>query len=358
MKKVFSKSVVSKKLFVYISFLLFLLVSGFFLSSYIIFKSFHYSEVINYSGKVRGDIQRFAKLYFAGDRAKLPIVAEEINECVRILEKQVNDLKLPLIDKGKNFKPTEVIKCWRELYSAILKDNPKWSKEKILTFSENCWKNADKQTNFYQSIAERNVVLLNFLYFFIFVFTILIIALLLKLNFSEVFKKLEKRANYDALTGILNRGALEDIYATIIKDEFFYPISLIIFDLDDFKRVNDTYGHTVGDVVLKKVAKEIKRHLRRSDLLARWGGEEFVIILPHTDLEGARLVAEKLRKALEDLSIEELKGEKITASFGVTQIVPGETIESAVLRADKALYRAKELGKNRVETNPPEEGEV
>jgi diguanylate cyclase (GGDEF)-like protein len=75
-------------------------------------------------------------------------------------------------------------------------------------------------------------------------------------------------------------------------------------------------------------------------------------------LEGARLVAEKLRKALEDLSIEELKGEKITASFGVTQIVPGETIESAVLRADKALYRAKKLGKNRVETNPPEEDEV
>jgi len=336
----------------YVSVLLLFLTAGFFISSYIISKSFHYAEIVNCSGKIRGNIQRFVKLYFAGDKEKLPEVKREIDHSLELLERRVEDLKLPIIDFGKNMQPVEVIGCWKTLSGAILRHMPLLNNSTILRISEICWFAADRQTLFYQQIAQRNLVILNIIYYLIFILTVTEIVLLLKFNFSEVFKKLEIRANFDALTGTLNRGALKDIYDNISKDKFFYPLSLIILDLDDFKHINDTYGHNVGDIVLKRVALEIKKHLRRSDILARWGGEEFVIILPHTDLEGARIVAEKLRKSLEEAKI--LEGEKITASFGVTEILPEEPLEKAVLRADKALYRAKELGKNRVEVNPPE----
>jgi len=347
-----SKPLISKRIFTYIVILLLFLTAGFFISSYIISKSFHYAEVVNISGKIRGNIQRFVKLYFAGDKEKLPKVANEIDSSLKLLEKKVENLKLPLIDDDKNMHPIEVINCWSSLSEAILQQKKQVSNSTIFQISELCWFATDKQTLFYQKIAQRNLIILNIIYYFIFILTIIEIILLLKFNFSEIFRKLEIRANFDPLTRVLNRGALKDIFENISKDKFFYPMALIILDVDNFKYINDTYGHNIGDIVLKRVALEIKKHLRRSDILARWGGEEFVVILPHTDLEGARIVAEKLRKSLEEAKI--LEGEKITASFGVTEILPKEPLEKAVLRADKALYRAKELGKNRVEVNPPE----
>ena len=109
----------------------------------------------------------------------------------------------------------------------------------------------------------------------------------------------------------------------------------------------------MGDKVLKVVTEIVKRQLRKSDIFARWGGEEFTLLLPHTDLEGSKKVAEKIRRVLESLHIPELKGRKITASFGVTEAKREEPLEEVFTRADKALYRAKQEGKNRVEVNPP-----
>jgi diguanylate cyclase (GGDEF)-like protein len=354
MKNRYSNGWVSKKLFIYIGFLSFFLITGFLISSYIIFKSFHYSEIINVSGRVRGEIQRFSKLYFAGDREKLKTVAVEIDHCLHHLEKRVDELKLPLWDIGNDFTPLEVINCWRKLSEAIFKNG--WDRKKVLDFSENCWYLADNRTTFYQKIAERNLIFLNYIYYFIFISTILIIALLIRLNVTEIFRKLEKRANFDGLTETLNRGAFLEIYPAIAKDKFFYPLSLIIFDLDDFKGINDNFGHNTGDKVLRNVAMEAKKHLRRSDIIVRWGGEEFLVILPHTDLEGAKTVAEKLRQSLENLAIPEVKGRKITASFGITEILPGEKLEKAIARADEALYLAKRTGKNKVVEKPPERG--
>ncbi len=118
--------------------------------------------------------------------------------------------------------------------------------------------------------------------------------------------------------------------------------SVIIFDIDNFKLLNDTYGHLVGDSVLKSIAKEIKRVIRRSDILGRYGGEEFLIILPKT--KDPYSVAEKIRKVIESMDLE--KGIRVTISVGGTVYKKGDTVDSIISRADEALYLAKQSGKN------------
>ncbi len=344
---------ISRRILTYALILLFFFAAGFLLSSYIVSKSIYYAQVLNCAGRIRGDIQRFAKLYFAGEKLELKSVAKEIDENFRILDKKVESLKLPLIDNGKNFQPVLVYSCWRHFKWIVLED--KAPKEKVLLLSEDCWNVSDKQVAFYQEIAQRNLVILNILYYLIFLTALFVIGLLLRISSKEVLAKLEKRANLDALTGALNRGAFEDLYKSFEIGKYFQPVSLILFDIDDFKKVNDTFGHNVGDKVLRTISETVKKQIRRSDLFVRWGGEEFLVVLPHTDLNGARVVAEKIRKAIASLKIPELRGKKVSASFGVTSILSDEPIEDAVFRADVALYRAKKLGKNRVEVSPPVE---
>lgn len=161
--------------------------------------------------------------------------------------------------------------------------------------------------------------------------------------------ELEHVALTDKLTGLANRRKLEDVWHDLLarkrrsKDVF----SVIILDIDKFKSVNDTYGHQVGDEVLKSVAQVLKRELREVDFVGRWGGEEFIVLCPTTSSIGAANVAEKLRAAMESHDFPVVK--RKTASFGVAEVAGDETLEQAVTRADAALYRAKENGRNRVE---------
>ncbi len=164
---------------------------------------------------------------------------------------------------------------------------------------------------------------------------------------KEWEQKLEKLATTDGLTGILNRYAFnkfleEEIYRA---ERYGTKFSIILFDIDNFKKINDTYGHLTGDEVLKETVNIVKKQIRKSDVFARWGGEEFIILLPNgTD---AVEVAEKIRKTIANSFF--IGPEKITVSFGVTSFKEGDTINSIIKRADQALYLAKENGKNRVE---------
>jgi diguanylate cyclase (GGDEF)-like protein len=161
----------------------------------------------------------------------------------------------------------------------------------------------------------------------------------------------EARAQTDPLTGLPNKRAIEEtvkrMHAHAMRVSS--PLSVLIVDLDHFKRVNDTYGHSRGDDALASTAVTMSASVRESDFVGRMGGEEFIVLLPDTPNDAAVLVAQKLRQAIEVLDVPGVPG-GITASVGVATY-PDDAIESdAVLRlADRALYLAKKLGRNRVE---------
>jgi len=163
-------------------------------------------------------------------------------------------------------------------------------------------------------------------------------------------KLLELQATIDSLTGIFNRRKFEE---SMIKElsrarRNDLPLSLVMFDIDHFKHLNDTFGHHTGDVLLQKLAANVARHTRKHDYFARWGGDEFMILLPHTTRDRAAQFAEHCRAQIEGLEIGGL--EEVTCSFGVTELQADDDIFSFAKRADTALYRAKKGGRNRVET--------
>jgi diguanylate cyclase (GGDEF)-like protein len=161
-------------------------------------------------------------------------------------------------------------------------------------------------------------------------------------------------ANCDALTGVYNRRWLENLivhWSEGGKDMVSMgPLSVIMLDVDHFKRFNDTWGHASGDLVLKRVAQALSAELRPQDRVSRFGGEEFVVVLPRTSRAGASRVAERLRERIESTVIAE-NGQilpSITASLGVAQCHVGKSLQDTLEEADMALYRAKEAGRNRV----------
>ena len=161
-------------------------------------------------------------------------------------------------------------------------------------------------------------------------------------------RKLEMLSVTDSLTKVYNRLKMDEVFIQEIdtSNRYSSPLSVIMMDVDFFKKINDEHGHLVGDNVLIKIAQLTKSNLRRNDFLGRWGGEEFLIISPSTNIESAQLVAEKLRAALINTKFPPL--ERVTASFGVAEWQQGESQESLISRADEALYRAKESGRNKV----------
>lgn len=162
--------------------------------------------------------------------------------------------------------------------------------------------------------------------------------------------ELEELASLDFLTQIYNRHKFESFLEYEIKKHTRYEedtFSLLMIDLDYFKEVNDTYGHLKGDYVLQEIAKILKLCSRETDIIARWGGEEFVMMLPHTDIDEALFVSEKLRSTIENHQFDNIPN--ITCSIGISQFHNHDTQSTFFKRADKALYKAKELGRNRVE---------
>ncbi len=159
---------------------------------------------------------------------------------------------------------------------------------------------------------------------------------------------LKKTSVKDKLTEIYNRSYLDALLVEEIQlaDKNDSTLSVIYFDLDYFKYINDTHGHTLGDTVLKGITILVKGHLRNSDVFARWGGDEFAILMPNTNIDGALIVAEKIRVNVAEYN-HPIVGHT-TASFGVAQYSPGETPGNLFDRVDKALYFAKESGKNKV----------
>jgi len=177
------------------------------------------------------------------------------------------------------------------------------------------------------------------------------------LEVQRELHRLRDSAYLDHLTQIPNRRHMDEVLEREITlaSASGQPLSFALGDLDHFKAVNDTYGHAVGDAVLKHFAALIKNNIKGQDTPARYGGEEFAIILPKTSVFGAGHVTDKIRELLHDadfiLSRDRSSIGRISVSFGVTQLRPGDSMAELIRRADGLLYRAKALGRNRVETD-------
>lgn len=171
----------------------------------------------------------------------------------------------------------------------------------------------------------------------------------------DVRKKAEnslaEAARTDSLTGIFNRRAIwEQLeYHIVLFRRYQTPFTLLMCDLDHFKPVNDTYGHDIGDIVLVKTAEKLRESCRNQDFVSRWGGEEFLILLPNTDIQGGAIAAEKIRQKISEQPFE-INDQKlvITVSIGIAAYVEGLSIDDCIKQADSAMYQAKREGRNRV----------
>jgi diguanylate cyclase (GGDEF)-like protein len=181
---------------------------------------------------------------------------------------------------------------------------------------------------------------------------LMLLTLILARPLLRAFRWTEEQASearVDALTGLANRRALEEILAAEISraQRFAHQLAVVLLDLDRFKEINDSFGHAAGDVMLRAVSRLLTSLARQGDTVARWGGEEFVVVLPETDLAGAQRFAERLRRTIEAHAVGDMT---TSASCGVATMLPEDSVEELLGAADQALYRAKSNGRNRTES--------
>lgn len=180
---------------------------------------------------------------------------------------------------------------------------------------------------------------------------LVIIMSILAVNHFQL--RLERQANTDELTGVANRRAFESRVDEFIKlfDKTGRPFSIVLMDIDGFKQINDSFGHIKGDIVLKNISKRISAAVSQTDYCARWGGDEFIILVSG-DSEQALNIAERIRESVESVGrvrcSEDGADFRVTVSCGVAQFIAGDTLDSLTLRADRAMYESKDLGKNMV----------
>ena len=181
---------------------------------------------------------------------------------------------------------------------------------------------------------------------------LMLLTLILARPLLRAFRWTEEQASearIDSLTGLANRRALEEALAAEVSraHRFAHELAVVLLDLDRFKEINDSFGHADGDVMLREVSRLLTSLARQGDTVARWGGEEFVVVLPETDLAGAQRFAERLRRTIEAHAVGEMK---TSASCGVATMLPEDSVEELLGAADQALYQAKSNGRNRTES--------
>ncbi|WP_428024023.1 sensor domain-containing diguanylate cyclase [Arcobacter sp.] len=274
---------------------------------------------------------------FFTDKEGNIILSEKENDDIG---KVKNIKELNLIKKGALVDNSNLIEYEKNGKAYIL--NTKYIKElKLYLFVE---AEVDKFTKELEKTFYTNLL--------ISLFVTAIIILIILYTIKNYNKKLEKLASHDSLTQLSNRRNFNEYFEKSLKlfKRDKTPRSIIFFDIDNFKMINDNYGHLVGDNVLKRIAAILNLQIRDCDSISRWGGEEFLILLNDSNLEQSFKVAQKLKQSFEnDLGLNNLVKEPVTASFGVTEFKEDDTIDKIISRADNGLYAAKNSGKNKVE---------
>jgi diguanylate cyclase (GGDEF)-like protein len=309
------------------------------------------ARIINEFGIIRGSIQRLVKLELAGcinDRCERTIA--EVDAVMRSVKRTGGYGYRGSGQSELGRKLAELETQWEQLLGHLQtyrKTLDPDMRAHIIQLSESCWKLADLAVLSAQITTEKKVAGIRLVYILL-TANLLNSGLLIWLIHQNVRKKLEFQAYRDGLTGLYNKRYFETDFSAEIARSLRYQrdMILVIFDIDHFKRVNDTHGHRVGDKVLVQLAQLITTTVRQSDAVYRIGGEEFAIIAPETGAETGLQMAEKIRLTVAEHPFHSV--EQLTISLGVATLMEGDTQESLFERADKALYRAKESGRNRV----------
>jgi len=305
------------------------------------------ASIVNKLGIIRGSIQRLSRWELTGqyDNELIDDINSRINE-FRNHKITVHDNNNQIINALDELNNTWIL-LEESIY--IYREDPSPEHQlAVQTLSEDAWIKSNFLVLESQLVSQDKIRKYNNS-FKLFGINLILGTILIFLIKKYVQDTLEVLVNYDGLTKIHNRLYFNDYLNKEINSSSRYNrnLSLIFFDIDFFKRINDKYGHDVGDVVLKELSCLIKNNIRKSDLFARIGGEEFAIIASETTLEQALILTEKLRKLVEEHSFN--NSLNITISLGVTQFLIGDNSKTLFKRADNALYLAKRNGRNKTE---------
>lgn len=305
------------------------------------------AQKINQLGGIRGSIQRLVKLELAGSaNDPLLIKIDEEIQTIRSLKKSIfEDNQTFSLEVDRLTSSWEQLKISLERYRL---DSGSENEKRLTIISEEVWDNANSMVLASQLLSERKVKNYKISLIFTGLNLLLGIAILFLVQ-KYVKKKLEHGMDHDGLTDLYNRRYFDVFLKHQIQraDRYGRLFSLILFDIDHFKKINDSFGHDVGDSVLQELSEMVKLNIRKSDVLARVGGEEFAIVVIETPLEEACKLAEKVRALIEKHSFHQAG--TVTVSLGVSQYSPGDEAKTLYKRADLALYRAKHEGRNRIE---------
>ncbi|MCX7711194.1 MAG: GGDEF domain-containing protein [Clostridia bacterium] len=307
----------------------------------------HDADLINNLGIIRGSVQRISKLETNN------VIRDDL---IRLVDKKFQDYSPEDQDLGLNstrygINFAKLKNSWNEFKETLQNYREKpavEAKAALLAKSEEMWDAANALVLEAQLISEMKLKYYQ-LFLFSTVINILLLFLIIIFVKRYVRDKLELMAIYDPLTKAFNRNYLKEFLENEIKrvERKSRDLSLILWDIDHFKKINDTYGHDVGDLTLLELTRIVKNSIRKYDVFARFGGEEFIIVLPETDIQAAEMLAERVRKDVEAFKFKKIG--HITISLGVTSFSIGDSEETMTKRADIALYKAKNNGRNRVE---------
>lgn len=307
--------------------------------------------IINATGVIRGSIQRLSKMELAG-------CTQVCDDISKTIDFNISDiLKMNFIDESGNKSSrflsqlTKLNESWeqlKELFKEYRLHPSAAIKNEVIAMSEHCWSLADAAVMSAQVTTEWKLKKVK-MFFPVSILIVLCNLVSIVVIFTTVRKKLEYHAANDSLTGVYNRYSFEQVLENEIERSlrFNRDLSVLFFDVDNFKKINDSHGHHVGDTVLVELAELVRATVRKIDTLSRVGGEEFSIIVPEINKNDACIMAEKIRNSIENhkFSI----GEKVTASFGITEFTKELRKEDLLKQADKAMYQAKQNGRNRIE---------
>jgi diguanylate cyclase (GGDEF)-like protein len=300
------------------------------------------AAIINSLGKIRGSIQRYVKLILVKDES---LDVAEVDRTVNELISQYENDNIPFLESIKT--------TWsniKELSDKYLKDSNHSNRQLLINESEKIWETSENLVRSKQYSSENDMVYLLLPVAFLTLEFFVGIGLLYIVK-KYVYDNLESITLYDLLTDVYSRR----YFFELLKGEISkaqrkeYMFSVIMFDIDHFKKVNDTYRHDKGDYVLKTIADIVKSSIRKADALSRIGGEEFTILLPDTNIDKATALAERVRRSVEDYKFDVVG--RATISLGVTEFKADDSSDTLFKRVDEAMYLAKNSGRNCVKVN-------